>query len=276
MNGSPTDGVSGEPPRGAVARDGGPTSTAALRIFLYNWPTYLVTWSLALVAMGAALKLPFLYAFVVASGGAIALAWSLASLAVSTYVYDRSPLVAGRWLLGEALVPARVTEWATVHAGLDAEVNSAAALPGRCVARLDIYERALMTPSIARARLLTPHADDAVDRPSTAQALSLADDSCDTVIVAFTAHEIRDRRVRELFFLELRRILRTGGRVVLVEHLRDFPNFAAFGPGFFHFLARSEWLRLAAHAELTPVAEVRITPWVMALALEKSPRGAQP
>jgi SAM-dependent methyltransferase len=258
MNGSPTDGVSGEPPRGAVARDGGPTSTAALRIFLYNWPTYLVTWSLALVAMGAAFKLPFLYAFVVASGGAIALTWSLASLAVSTYVYDRSPLVAGRWLLGEALVPARVTEWATVHAGLDAEVNSAAALPGRCV-----------------ARLLTPHADDAVDRPSTAQALSLADDSCDTVIVAFTAHEIRDRRVRELFFLELRRILRTGGRVVLVEHLRDFPNFAAFGPGFFHFLARSEWLRLAAHAELTPVAEVRITPWVMALALEKSPRGAQ-
>lgn len=254
----------------AAARPSG-----AVRIFLYNRPTYLLTWSAALLAMAlaAGLPAPWGVSVLLGLGASVAVGWSCVSLAVSAYVYDRSPLVGGLWLARAGLLPASVSRWATVHAGLDAEVEVAAVLPGTCLARLDIFDAAIMTPSIARARrledsgLVVTRTHHSVRCP--AGALALGPDSCDVVMVAFTAHEIRDARVREAFFSELRRVLRPGGRVVLVEHLRDAPNFGAFGPGFMHFLPRGEWIRLAEHAQLARVAEVRVTPWVMALALEK-------
>jgi len=121
--------------------------------------------------------------------------------------------------------------------------------------------------SIARARIRTAHASVASSCAPTA--LLLENEGCDAILVAFTAHEIRDRAARESFFDELRRALRPGGKVLIVEHLRDFANFLAFGPGYLHFVSRREWLRLASHAGLAIASETRITPWVMALALER-------
>jgi ubiquinone/menaquinone biosynthesis C-methylase UbiE len=143
-------------------------------------------------------------------------------------------------------------------------------MTGPCVGRLDIFDQTFMTASsISRARRRTAQAHAAIACSPTA--LVLADQSCDAVVVAFTAHEIRDPRARERFFEELTRVLRPGGKLVLVEHLRDLANLLAFGPGFLHFLPRHEWLRLASHATLSIASEMRITPWVMALALERSP-----
>jgi SAM-dependent methyltransferase len=158
--------------------------------------------------------------------------------------------------------------WATIHAGLDAEVELDAVLAGPCVARLDIFDASFMTsPSIARARARTPSVRQASSCSPTA--LALESEACDAIVVAFTAHEIRDRRAREAFFDELHRSLRPGGRVLIVEHLRDWANFLVYGPGALHFVSRSEWLRLAARAKLAVASETRITPWVMALALER-------
>jgi SAM-dependent methyltransferase len=168
-----------------------------------------------------------------------------------------------------ALLDPGTRTWATIHAGLDAEVDLDGVMPGRCVARLDIFDPRLMTsPSITRARVTTGSAKEA--SPCSPTALALDDRACDAVVVAFTAHEIRDRAAREAFFDELRRALRPGGRVLLVEHLRDLANFFAFGPGYLHFVPRREWLRLAAHAKLAVASETRITPWVMALGLERT------
>jgi SAM-dependent methyltransferase len=159
--------------------------------------------------------------------------------------------------------------WAAIHAGLDAEIELDRVMPGPCVARLDVFDPEIMTsPSISRARVRTPPEKPASGcRPT---ALALADESCDAIVVAFTAHEIRDRSAREAFFDELRRSLRPGGKVLIVEHLRDFANFFAFGPGYLHFVSRHEWLRLASHAKLDIASETRITPWVMALTLRRS------
>jgi SAM-dependent methyltransferase len=238
----------------------------AVRIFLYNWPVYAGTWIFAalLLALSPRLEGSATWAAWVVALGAVA--WSLASLLVSYYIYERSPLAAGQWV--PRFLGSSIGGWASVHAGLDAEVELDAVMPGACVARLDIFDPRVMTsPSIARARARTPPSKQA--SPCSPTALALSTGACDAIVVAFTAHEIRDRGAREAFFGELCRSLRPGGKVLLVEHLRDVANFLAFGPGYLHFVARREWLRLASHAGLAVSAETRITPWVMALALER-------
>src|SRR5207244_471793 len=75
--------------------------------------------------------------------------------------------------------------------------------------------------------------------------LPLETASADLVTAIFVAHELRQAASKEAFFREARRVLRPGGRLLLVEHLRDGWNLAAFGPGAFHFFSRHEWLRVA-------------------------------
>jgi SAM-dependent methyltransferase len=242
-------------------------ASGAARIFSYNWPIYVGTWAGAAAAAGAGAGAGGVVREAIWLAAAIAFLWAVASLAVSFYVYDRSRLSRGAWL--PALVRAPCNRWATVHAGLDAEIALDAVMPGACVARLDVFdERFMKAPSIRRARRLTPRASPAVACSPTA--LALENEACDAVVVAFTAHEIRDRRARERFFDEVCRGLRPGGTMVLVEHVRDLMNFVAFGPGYLHFLPRAEWLRLAARPGFAVSEERRITPWVMALALEKT------
>jgi hypothetical protein len=64
-------------------------------------------------------------------------------------------------------------------------------------------------------------------------------------------------------------VLTTLGSVILVEHLRDWLNFVAFGPGFFHFVARREWLHLAQATGFSVAKEIRLTPFVRAYRLER-------
>ena len=237
------------------------------RIFLYNWPTYAGTWAGAVLLLAIAGHLPSWASDVVLLGAATALVWSIVSLLVSYYVYDASRLVRAEWLPGALGIGART--WAMVHAGLDEELELDAVMPGQRVARLDIFDPRVMTaPSIERARALTPRSSAAIR--CTPDKLELPDRSCDVVVIAFSAHEIRDRLARESFFREVHRVLRPGGRALLVEHLRDAANFLAFGPGFLHFASRSEWLRVAALASLGVSSELRITPFVMALTLARA------
>lgn len=239
----------------------------ARRIFLYNWPTYAATWGASLVAAAAGLALGPPLRLALGAGAVLATAWSLLSLAVSRHIYDRSELRSGQW--ARALLPPGAGRWATVDAGLDAEVDLDDALPGRCVARLDVYDAAVVTaPSVRRARARTGRRHAAL--PALPTALPLPDGSCDVVAVVFTAHELRARALREAFFREVRRALSPGGVLLLVEHLRDLPNFLTFGPGFLHFQGRAEWLRVAAAAGLRVAGERRVTPFVMALALERA------
>jgi SAM-dependent methyltransferase len=241
--------------------------SGARRIFFYNWPIYLLAW-----AVGPALAISALYARLpgavwVGLGAGTALLWSALSLAVSFYIYDRSELSRGRWV--RALAPERVDAWVSVDAGLDAEIDLDGALPGECLGCVDIFDGSRMPAgSIRRARARTPRTRAAIASPPTA--LATRDASCDAVVVAFTAHELRDASTRERFFHELFRTLRPRGRVLLVEHVRDAANCAVYGPGAFHFLPRAEWLRVARVAGFHVAAERRVTPFVVALALEKA------
>ena len=101
--------------------------------------------------------------------------------------------------------------------------------------------------------------------------LPLADASCDTVFLLFVAHEIRSPQSCKRFFVELHRALAPGGTVVLVEHLRDAWNFAAFGPGFLHFFGRRRWRELARDSGLAIIREMPMTPFVAAFLLRREP-----
>lgn len=235
--------------------------SGALRIFRYNWPIYVGT-------IGGALVLATMGGGLGKIGAGIAVGWAAWSLIVSYSIYDRSSLVSGTWI--PPLLPSNVDAWASVDVGLDAEVMLDAVLPGRCLAYLDIYDGARAgAGSVDRARHLTPRAHAPI--PCPLDALPLHDESCDLVAIVFSAHEVQRAEDRDRLFLEARRALRPKGRLLLVEHLRDLPNFLAFGPGFLHFKSRNEWLRVARSANLSVVMEKRVTPWVGIFVLEKTP-----
>jgi SAM-dependent methyltransferase len=242
--------------------------SGALRIFLYNWPLYAATWASAAVAVGVGTVLGGPLGAMVVVGALGAIAWSATSLAVSFHVYDRSPLARGTWIT--EFLPRGAPAWISVDTGLDAEVDLDAALAGPCLGRLDVYDgRIVGRGSVRRARSTTPRKHAA--QPCSALALPLGDAACELACVVFTAHEVQLPADRVRFFEELRRVLAPGGRVLVVEHLRDVPNFLAFGPGFLHFLPRREWLRVAKATSFAVARTTTITPWVTALLLEKAP-----
>jgi ubiquinone/menaquinone biosynthesis C-methylase UbiE len=118
-------------------------------------------------------------------------------------------------------------------------------------------------PSIARARRAGPHPAGTVS--ARGDALPLPDASADAVFLILAAHELRRADDRRALFREVGRILRAGGRLVLVEHLRDPANFLAFGPGSGHFYPRREWLGATREAGLTLHREIALTPFVRCL-----------
>jgi hypothetical protein len=192
------------------------------------------------------------------TAAAPALFWLAASVLVSHYVYDRSPLYDFRWLT-ESLSSSQ-KDWISIHAGLD-ETRGAF---GRI---LDIFDPHEMTePSIRRARRLSH------DRSQTAnwRDLPLANGSCGAVLLFFAAHELRRHEARVQLFREAARILRGDGQIVLAEHLRDWRNFLAFGPGFMHFFSERAWRRAAAQAGLEVIRHSTITPFVHIFVLRRA------
>jgi SAM-dependent methyltransferase len=199
-------------------------------------------------------------------GLAVAVLWTAGSLAVSHWIYDRSPLREWTWI--KALLPNGPRRWCNIHCGLDESSETLRSLfPNSSADVLDIFNPAEMTePSIARARKRSAE----ICTPADAQDLPLADASCDAVFLLFTAHELRSPEAREAFFRETRRVLASDGRIIVTEHLRDGPNFCAFGPGAFHFFSRREWLRVFDRGSLALVEEFSITPFVRIFVLRRA------
>src|SRR5262249_51793921 len=152
--------------------------------------------------------------------------------------------------------------WLNIHAGLDQSTEILTRLfPETEHVVLDIYDSQEMTePSIARARRARPSQHSAV--PCRLDALPLPDRDRDTVFLLFAAHEIRNPARRVAFFQEAARVLTTSGQVLLVEHLRDWKNLVAFGPGCLHFHSRREWLRIIREAGFRLEQEGCVTPFV--------------
>ena len=219
-------------------------------ILRFNWHFFALAGGASLALGLLALRLDGMPRLVAGSAAALLAATVLASLAASHRVYDRSGFYGLEWLEAVPLDPGPDARMANIHAGFDETSEPLRSrYPHADWTVLDFYDPARHTEvSIERARRAHPPSPDAL-RFDTA-ALPFPDASLDTVFLIFAAHEIRGADERRAFFAEIHRVLASDGQGIVVEHLRDLPNFLAYTLGFLHFFPRRSWLETFDHAEL--------------------------
>jgi len=240
------------------------------QIVRLNWPFYVVA---ACVVVGtelgaAGLRLNSGVRSALHGATALACAWMVASLAASWIVYDRSRLSRWEWI--RETLACRPRTWLNVHSGFDESTPAVRRLFAPSTGRVfDIFDPVEMSePSIIRARRLCRPAVEA--EPVDFHSLPAKDDSTDAAFLLLSAHELRSEAARASLFCELHRILTADGRVIVAEHLRDWANFAAFGPGFLHFFSRRTWIRSFARARFVIEREFSITPFIRVFVLRRA------
>jgi Methyltransferase domain len=241
-----------------------------LNIIRFNWPMFLgaammtATAALGATAVSSAVWRASLWLVMLAVGGG-----AVVSLVVSHVIYDRSDLYRFAWL-SRAFNTPTLRSATFCQTGFDeSSPLLAARVPATAWTLLDHYDPARMhEPSIQRARHLCPPAEGTLPAPFDAWPTEEA--SADGVIAMLAIHELRSEAERTAWFAEARRALRVGGRVVVVEHVRDLANVLAFGPGAWHFHSVASWHRSWSRAHLRQREAFRITPWVRVFVLEPS------
>jgi SAM-dependent methyltransferase len=237
-------------------------------IIRFNWHFYLLAGILILLLFlfGKFLAGPFdifTYALCLLITASVAI-----SILVSLYVYDLSGLYRLDWLNDIITDPAlRIIN---INAGFD---ETSAILRKKysltALTTFDFYDPVKHTEvSIRRARKAYPLFENT--KSVNTSALPLPAEYADMILIAFSAHEIRNDQERVAFFKEVRRVLADQGTIVVVEHLRDVWNFLAYNFGFFHFFSRRKWNHSFKHGSLKVVAEHKKTPFVTIFILKKN------
>lgn len=237
-----------------------------LTIARFNWPLYATAFAVLFASLAGIFLLPGLFKLPPLLALACALYFILGSLGVSHFVYDRSDLYRWSWLVS-ALKGAPMRHGIFCHCGFDeTSADLRKKFTGVQWTILDHYDPARMTePSIHRARALFPPSADTLACPFDAWPVPAQ--YADIVFALLAIHELRTETERSAWFTEARRSLRVGGRVVLVEHVRDLANFLAFGPGFLHFHSCASWTRCWDRAGLRSVQQFSVTPFVQVFIL---------
>lgn len=183
-------------------------------------------------------------------------------LIVSAYVYDFSGYYNFHWLKNVIVQKEKATLITNINAGFDeTSFIIKDKFPGANLRVFDFYNAKQHTePAIIRARkvsLVYPNT-----QTITSGKVPLGDNSVDIVFLLSAVHEIRSHDEKITFLKECRRICKPGGDVIMVEHLRDLPNFLAFSVGFTHFFSRSTWKNAFEKAGFTGFHETKFTPFM--------------
>ena len=186
----------------------------------------------------------------------------IAPLIVSAYVYDLSGYYNFNWLKNYNIDDSDAKKIININAGFDeTSFIIKNIFPESDLKVFDFYNAKQHTePAIIRARKVS------LIYPGTQQIMStsipLEDNSANIIFLLSAAHEIRSQEEKVQFLKECHRLCRPTGRVIMVEHLRDFPNFVAFSVGFTHFFSRSTWKKAFEKAGFTSFAETKFTPFM--------------
>ena len=206
---------------------------------IYNWPNYLY-WVVILA---------FIYGLTI-------------PLVVSAYVYDFSGFYNFDWLKKMNIEDTKDKFNLNINAGFDeTSYIIKNILPQSNLQVFDFYNAKQHTePAIIRARKVS------LVFPNTQQinsnSIPLNDNSVDNIFLLSAIHEIRKHDEKVQFLKECRRVCKPNGNVIMVEHLRDFPNFIAFTIGFTHFFSKATWKKAFEEAGFTSFKEKKFTPFM--------------
>jgi SAM-dependent methyltransferase len=206
---------------------------------LFDWPSTLF-W----IIIGA-----FLYGLIM-------------PLIVSAYVYDFSGYYSFHWLKRVVTGNEKPKLIININAGFDeTSFILKSKFPDSDLKVFDFYNAKQHTePAIIRARKVS------LVYPQTEQICSnsfpLKDNTADIIFLLSAVHEIRSQEEKIQFLKQCHRTCVPGGKVIMVEHLRDFPNFLAFTVGFTHFFSRSIWKHAFASAGFSSFQEMKFTPFM--------------
>ena len=180
-------------------------------------------------------------------------------LIVSAYVYDFSGYYNLDWLKPYNLADSKTNQILNINAGFDeTSFIIKNIFPQSDLKVFDFYNAERHTePAIIRARKVS------LIYPGTQQIISssipLEDKSADIIFLLSAAHEIRSHEEKIQFLKECHRLCKPGGEVIMVEHLRDFPNFLAFSVGFAHFFSKKTWRNAFEKAGFSSFEETKFT-----------------
>ncbi len=186
----------------------------------------------------------------------------LMPLIVSAYVYDFSGYYEFAWLEKLHIVAPDAQKIININAGFDeTSFIIEKYFPTANLEVLDFYNAKQHTePAIIRARKVS------LVYPNTQQISSgfipLKDNSVDIIFLLSAVHEIRSHEEKVQFLKECKRLCKSNGKVIMVEHLRDFPNFLAFSIGFTHFFSKRVWRAAFEKAGFSSFAETKFTPFM--------------
>ena len=186
----------------------------------------------------------------------------LMPLLVSAYVYDFSGFYKFDGLKKVIGDDETVDSIVNINAGFDETSFILESKFPKAVLRVfDFYnEKRHTEPAIIRARKVT------LFYPNTQRiesgTIPLETGSVDIVFLLSAVHEIRLHTEKVQFLKECHRVIKPGGKVIMVEHLRDFPNFVAFTIGFTHFFSRATWKQAFAQAGFANFEETKFTPFM--------------
>jgi SAM-dependent methyltransferase len=183
-------------------------------------------------------------------------------LIVSAYVYDFSGYYDFNWLKRLNIPDSGSNQFVNINAGFDETSFIIKNLfPHSDLKVFDFYNAKRHTEvAIVRARRVS------LVYPDTKQIASsnipLGDQSVDLVFLLSAAHEIRSQDEKIVFLNECRRVCKPDAKLIMVEHLRDFPNFLAFTVGFTHFFSQRTWRSAFEKSGFRSIDETKFTPFM--------------
>ncbi|PQJ81063.1 class I SAM-dependent methyltransferase [Polaribacter porphyrae] len=186
----------------------------------------------------------------------------LMPLIVSAYVYDFSGYYHFNWLDQFKIKDAKENVFVNINAGFDeTSFILKYKFPKSDLKVFDFYNADKHTePAIVRARkvsLVYPET-----KQITHNSIPMKENSVDVVFLLSAVHEIRNYTEKAEFLKECKRICKPSGKVIMVEHLRDIPNFFAFSVGFTHFFSSKTWKNVFRKAEFKSILETKFTPFM--------------